>query len=154
MVSGGLYFSDWAHQCVSTYCFRMTEANYKKHSKQIKYYCCSSVTLCLKYLVIKPYLAYSKCSVWVDSELCKVNSKLYKTDAKMTSFTITSTSKQFANEYRCSSQAQPTINLPNKLRSQTHQKPGQMSTIKKKTFLMYTSFTATLHFHIFHHPWI
>lgn len=31
VVSGGLYFSDWAHQWVSTYCFRMTEANYNRY---------------------------------------------------------------------------------------------------------------------------
>lgn len=27
VVSGGLNFSDWAHQWVSTYCFRMTDAS-------------------------------------------------------------------------------------------------------------------------------
>lgn len=34
VVSGGLNFSEWAHQCVSTYCFRMTDASCEENGLQ------------------------------------------------------------------------------------------------------------------------
>jgi len=104
----------------------------------------------------KSYLAYSKCSMWVDSELCKVNSKLYKTGAKiLCHFSQGAKNNQMhiKTKYKCSSQVQRTNNNLESWAKKCIRTRSEVCTIKD-TCLMYASFTATQHFHIFYHPWI
>lgn len=91
VVSGGLNFSDWEHQWVSTYCLRITDANCKEtqqdghahnyadnkwqnkqtKNKTLRLHVCSSCKS------ISAHLTDGESSLGINCEFCKMDAKLY-----------------------------------------------------------------------------